>query len=249
MPREINRGALAEATEADKSAAEQQPDLSTKSEMKWPATSSNKYGVIYADPPWPFKTYSAKGEGRGAICHYQCMSLKKLAALPVTDVAARNSVLLLWVVDPHLPAAPDLIEAWGFEFRTVGFYWAKINRSADPDQLSAADFFAGLGYWTRANVEQCLLATRGKPPRMAKDVRRLVISPRRQHSRKPDEIYGRIERLTRGPYLELFARQSRPGWDQLGAETGLFDNGPVKTRKRPSRFSPRMCNTSRGDAA
>jgi N6-adenosine-specific RNA methylase IME4 len=138
-----------------------------------------------------------------------------------------------------LPAAFDLIKAWGFEFKTVGFYWAKINRSADPEKLSETDFFTGLGYWTRANVEQCLLATRGHPPRMAKDVRKLVISPRREHSRKPDEIYGRIERLAKGPYLELFARQTRRGWHQFGKETGLFDAGPVKTRRKPSRLTRR----------
>jgi N6-adenosine-specific RNA methylase IME4 len=197
----------------------------------------NKYGVIYADPPWFFKNYSAKGEGRNAISHYPCMSPKELAALPVPDLAAKDSILLLWAVDPLLPVALEIIKAWGFEFKTVGFYWAKINRSADSGQLSETDFFTGLGYWTRANVEQCLLATRGHPTRMAKDVRRLLISPRREHSRKPDEIYGRIERLARGPYLELFARQSWLGWDQLGAETGLFDHGPVETRKRPSRLT------------
>jgi N6-adenosine-specific RNA methylase IME4 len=88
----------------------------------------------------------------------------------------------------------------------------------------------------RANVEQCLLATRGSPPRMAKDVRRLVISPRREHSRKPDEIYGRIERLARGPYLELFSRQSREGWDAWGYQPVLFDEGTVPTRNRPSHM-------------
>jgi N6-adenosine-specific RNA methylase IME4 len=152
----------------------------------------NKYGV-YADPPWLFKNYSAKGEGRNAVCHYPCMSPKELAALPVPDLAAKDCVLLLWAVDPLLPAALDLIKAWGFEFKTVGYYWAKTNRSADPDRLSKSDFSTGLGYWTRANVELCLLATRGH------------------------------------------ARQSRPGWDQLGDEAGLFDHGPVETRKRPSR--------------
>ena len=91
-----------------------------------------------------------------------------------------------------------------------------MARSSKPysSNLSEADFFIGLSYWSRANVEQCLLATRGSPPRMAKDVKRLVIAPRREHSRKPDEIYNRIERLARGAYLELFARQSRRGWDR-----------------------------------
>ena len=82
-----------------------------------------------------------------------------------------------------------------------------------------------MGYWTRANPEQCLLATRGSPKRVAKDVRRLVVEKRREHSRKPDEIYSRIERLLDGPYLELFARQTRTGGDSLGDETTLFDKG------------------------
>ena len=137
--------------------------LAGTTQMKWPATSS-KYGVIYGDPPYLWKAYSAKGEGRSAVCHYPCMSLKELTAFPVPDLAAKDSVLLLWAIDPLLQAALDLIKAWGFEFKTVGFYWAKINRNADPGQLSESDFFTGLGYWTRADVEQCMPATRGHPP-------------------------------------------------------------------------------------
>jgi N6-adenosine-specific RNA methylase IME4 len=145
-------------------------------------------------------------------------------------------VLFLWATDPLLPKALELIKAWGFTYKTVGFYWAKTNKRANLEALTPEDFFTGLGYWSRANVEQCLLATRGSPPRMAKDVRRLVVSPRREHSRKPEEIYGRIERLACGPYLELFARQSRPGWDRWGDQTGMFDAGPVRTRNRPSHM-------------
>lgn len=122
------------------------------------------------------------------------------------------------------------------------------NREVQPPisaELSETDFFCGLGYWTRANIEQCLLATRGKPPRMAKDVRRLIILPRREHSRKPDETYDRIERLAHGPYLEVFARQSRCGWDAMGKEISLFDNGPVETRNRPSNMvRPRSRTTT-----
>lgn len=199
--------------------------------------SNNKYGVIYADPPWSFRNFSAKGEGRNAVSHYPCMTAEEMQAMPVADLAAKDSVLLMWAVDPLLPAAFDLIRAWGFTFKTVGFYWAKTNRKADLTGLTERDFFTGLGYWTRANVEQCLLATRGHPPRMAKDVRKLLISPRREHSRKPDEIYDRIERLAGGPYLELFSRQTRKGWDQLGTETGLFDGGAVDTRRFPSNLT------------
>jgi N6-adenosine-specific RNA methylase IME4 len=197
----------------------------------------NGYGVIYADPPWNFKNYSEKGTGRNAIAHYPCMDLKQLAAMDVARFAAKDCALFLWATDPLLPKALDVIKAWGFEFKTVAFYWAKTNKKANLASLSESDFFCGLGYWTRANVEQCLLATRGKPPRMAKDVRRLLISPRREHSRKPDETYDRIERLARGPYLELFSRQTRAGWDALGKEVALFDKGSVETRNRPSSMA------------
>ena len=195
----------------------------------------HKYRVIYADPPWRFRNYSVKGEGRNAICHYDCMDFEDLCSKPVNRWAANDAVLLLWATDPFLPKAIELISAWGFTYKTVGFYWVKTNRSADLTGLSESDFFTGLGYWTRANVEQCLLATRGRPSRKAKDVRRLVIDRRREHSRKPDSIYDRIERLLDGPYLELFARKTRQGWDAWGDQSGLFDNGSVPTRKRKSK--------------
>ena len=85
------------------------------------------YGVIYADPPWTFQTHSDKGKGRSAEAHYDCMSLADIKALPVADMAAQDCVLLLWVTDPHLRNAFDVIEAWGFAYKTVGFYWAKAG--------------------------------------------------------------------------------------------------------------------------
>ncbi|MFQ5784780.1 MAG: MT-A70 family methyltransferase [Alphaproteobacteria bacterium] len=192
------------------------------------------YSVIYADPPWTFATYSAKGKGRSPEAHYSCMSFDDICRLPVASLAASDTILLLWVTDPLLPRGLDLIEAWGFEYKTVGFYWVKRNKKSRKPTVSEDDFFTGMGFWTRANPEQCLLATRGHPKRLARDVRRLVVSPRREHSRKPDEIYDRIERLAAGPYLELFARQRRKGWDTWGDQDGLFDAGPVATRKWPS---------------
>lgn len=195
---------------------------------------NKKYGVIYADPPWNFRNFSAKGTGRNACSHYDCMDAKAIARLPIGDIAAKDCALFLWATDPLLPEALEIISKWGFTYKTVAFYWAKTNRSADLTKLSPKDFFVGLGYWTRANVEQCLLATKGKPPRLAKDVRRLVVAPRREHSRKPDELYGRIERLVGGPYLELFSREKRKGWDAWGLQAGLFDRGAIKTRRQPS---------------
>ena len=141
-----------------------------------------RYSAIYADPPWSFRTWSTKGTGRSALSHYDCLDFPALAALPVAQLAAPDCVLFLWATDPFLPRALELIRAWGFEYKTVGFYWVKLNAAPKHD----SDYFTGLGYWTRANPELCLLATRGKPARLAKDVRRLVVEPRREHSRKPD---------------------------------------------------------------
>jgi N6-adenosine-specific RNA methylase IME4 len=191
-----------------------------------------RYGVIYADPPWSFRNWSAKGTGRNAVSHYDCLDFKTLARLPVPDLAADDCALFLWATDPLLPRAFELIQAWGFEYKTVAFYWVKLNAKAKHD----ADFFTGLGYWTRANPEQCLLATRGSPARQAKDVKRLVVEKRREHSRKPDCIRDRIERLVAGPYLELFGRETKKGWYCWGKEAGLFDAGTVPTRRQPSRL-------------
>ena len=173
-----------------------------------------KYGAILADPAWHFAVRSAKGEGRSALQHYNIMSHADIAALPVADYAAPDCVLFLWTIDTHLPRALDLIKAWGFTYKTVGFYWTKRNKGGSP--------FTGMGYWTRANPEKCLLATRGKPKRVDKGVARWIDAPRREHSRKPDEIYDRIERLVDGPYLEMFARQTKAGWDSWGNETEKF---------------------------
>jgi len=191
-----------------------------------------KYGVILADPPWSFRNWSAKGTGRNAVSHYDCLDFSALAALPVSDLAADDCALFLWATDPLLPRAIELVEAWGFDYKTVAFYWVKLNSAAKH----GADFFTGLGYWTRANPEQCLLATRGKPSRQAKDVKRLIVEKRREHSRKPDCVRERIERLVKGPYLELFARETKPGWDCWGNQAGLFDGGAVATRRQSSRL-------------
>ena len=183
-----------------------------------------EYGTIYADPPWHFKTYSAAGMGRSAAAWYDTMTLDEIMALSVENLSAPDSVLVLWTTDPFLRIAFDVIESWGFKFKTVGFYWVKTPVS-----------WFGTGYWTRANPEQCLLATRGSPRRLSADVPKLVMSPRREHSRKPDEMYDLIERLCTGPYIELFARQKVPGWDALGNEAEI---GPRKTRRWGSSHGP-----------
>ncbi|MDX6750003.1 MT-A70 family methyltransferase [Geminicoccaceae bacterium 1502E] len=204
-----------------------------------PPPRAGEYRTIYADPPWTFRTWSDRGKGRSPEAHYDCMSLDAIKALPVADWAAPDAVLLMWATDPLLPRALEVIAAWGFTYKTVGFYWAKLRQGVDPAAMSERDFFTGMGFWTRANPEMCLLATRGKPRRRAGNVKRLLVSPRREHSRKPDEAAERVEALCEGPYLEMFARSSRPEWDVWGQQAGLFDQGPVRTRRRPSVEPPR----------
>lgn len=190
---------------------------------------TSRYKAILCDPPWRFNVRSEKGTGRGAIAHYPVMSLKDIKALPVQDWAADDCALFLWAIDPMLPQALEVIEAWGFTFKTVAFYWVKQNKDGSP--------FTGLGYWTRANAEQCLLATRGRPRRLARNIKRVHLSLRREHSRKPDAIADEITRLVAGPYLEMFAREARAGWEAMGNQTDLFNEGAVETRNRPSNMS------------
>lgn len=173
------------------------------------------FACIVADPPWRFVTYGPGGKGRSPEQHYPTMDLAAISALPVATLAAPDCALLLWAVDPMLPAAMALGEAWGFAFKTVGFYWAKTD--------GRGGFPMGTGYWTRANPETCLLFTRGAPRRYSRAVPRLIVSPRREHSRKPEEAFERTEQLLGGPYLELFSRTSRPGWAAWGRDVGMFD--------------------------
>lgn len=189
----------------------------------FPELPRRSFGCIAADPPWTFETRSDKGKGRSAEQHYGCMSFADICALPVAELARPDAVLFLWVTDPMLFKARELIEAWGFTYKTIGFTWAKLNRGWCAEESFGADnFFTGMGYWTRSNPEQCLLATRGHPKRLHKDVRQLIVDARREHSRKPDQAYDRMRRLVPGPYLELFARTGRPHWHSWGNETHKF---------------------------
>jgi len=173
----------------------------------------SEYPVILADPPWRFEVWSKNvgKSGRSPDKHYSTMTTEELCGLsiPATD----DSVLFLWACWPTLPDAMQVIEAWGFEYKTVAWVWVKLNKNS-------MGFFHGLGYYTRANTEPCLLATRGKVPKpKARDVQALICSPIREHSRKPDEQYEKIERLyPQGPYLEMFARRTRPAWHVWGNE-------------------------------
>lgn len=192
--------------------------------------------MIYADPAWRFTTRSAKGANRpgSAGSHYPTMSLAEIKAQPVADVCAPDCHLFLWVTGPHLDQGFEVLKAWGFKYSTVAFVWVKLlRRFADAAPLFydvARDFHVGQGYTTRSNVEYVLLGRRGKPRRMGKGIRQLIVSPLREHSRKPDEIRTRVAAYAGDvPKLEMNARQAWPGWDQWGNEVEKF------TAVRPRR--------------
>lgn len=188
------------------------------------------FGAILADPPWHFRFYAASANpesDRSVERHYATMGLADIKALPIKEVAAADAHLFLWTTGPHLPLALEVMTSWGFTYSGIAFTWLKLRRTFTPEQLKYVTnierhFHVGLGFTTRKNAEFVLLGRRGNARRIAKDVRELIFAPVREHSRKPDEAHGRIERYCAGPYLELFGRQRRKGWTVRGDETGKF---------------------------
>lgn len=173
-----------------------------------------KYNIIYADPPWSYNVASKKGTSRGvAERYYDTMNLKDICDLPIENLCD-NAVLFMWATFPNLPQALKVIESWGFKYKTVAFNWTKIYpKTGNP--------IMGCGYWTRANGEICLLATKGKdyPRRINAGIQQAIIEPKREHSRKPDVARERIvDLLGNLPRIELFARQEVDGWDCWGNE-------------------------------
>ena len=197
------------------------------------------FRVILADPPWSFANYSTKGEEKNPNQHYDCVDEDDLRQLPVELLAASDCALFIWCTWPLQPIWQSVIEAWGFTYAGLAWEWRKYN----PD---TGKYAFGPGYGTRKNLEPCLLATRGNPhlkselpgdlfgmgcvPEGVRSVRDWmewwpddeIRATRREHSRKPDEQYDRIETLFDGPYLELFARQRRHGWSVWGNQVGKF---------------------------
>lgn len=146
------------------------------------------------------------------------MTVKEIMEIPVGEAAAKDCHLFMWATGPMLIQAFQVMYRWRFAYKAMGFVWVKLKRGAAEDRLfySVDDLHVGLGLTTRHNAEFVLLATRGKPKRIAKDVREIILSPVREHSRKPDEVYQRIEAYCAGPRLELFPGQPRAGWVQWG---------------------------------
>ena len=174
-------------------------------------STDKKYEIIYADPPWLYRDKRGGLPGYGA-CPYSCMTQQDIKELPVSQLAAKDSVLFMWATMPMLQEALDVIKAWGFKYKTVAFVWVKTNPKS-------GGFVTGLGSWTRSNAELCLIATRGHPKRIARTIKQIIVSPRGRHSEKPKEARERIIQLIGDiPRIELFARQAPSGWDVWGNE-------------------------------
>ena len=142
---------------------------------------AGKYRVVYADPPWPFATWSHKGQGRSGEAHYCTMSHVDLNSLTVGKITAADAILFLWIVQTQIPEAVSLVKAWGFTLKSIAFCWVKgAGLPLFPDDIRTQ---MGMGKWTRAEFEQCWLGTRGNPKRMAMDVRQVILDKRREHSR------------------------------------------------------------------
>jgi N6-adenosine-specific RNA methylase IME4 len=169
----------------------------------------NKYRCIVADCPWSYKNVKTGGTLKsGAAAKYPLMSLDEIAALPVKEIADKNSVLYLWVPVPLKIdiARSDILEKWGFGYKTTVF-WRKLKRN-------------GIGYWYRGAVEECWLCTRGKVTAFRCQKPNVIESVPRIHSQKPEEFFEliepSIEKFDLNPKIELFARTAREGWDSWG---------------------------------
>ena len=160
---------------------------------------NNKYKTILADPPWDI---NQKGK-RGAARHYPLMTLDQIKAMPVKDISEENAHLYLWVPNGLLQEGLDVIRAWGFTYRSM-LTWGKSR--------------LGLGVYIRSSSETILFATRGRAPVKFHGQGSWMFAPVQEHSHKPEEQFAIIERLSDGPYLELFARRRQPGWDVWGNE-------------------------------
>ena len=173
-----------------------------------------KYQIIYADPPWQYKVWSRKSNSRSAESHYRTMNIEDIINLKefINKISDKNCILFIWVTYPCLKEALKVIDAWGFKYKTCGFTWVKKNKKSDS-------WFWGMGYWTRANSELCLIATKGKVKRISKKVHQIIDTPIEQHSRKPAIVRDKIIELVGDlSKIELFAREKVPGWDAWGNE-------------------------------
>lgn len=174
-----------------------------------------RYRGLLIDCPWKFKTWSEKGLGKSPDRHYPTMPTEDLCRLPIGQLAAADAGCIAWATAPMIRDVFRVLDAWGFGYASMGA-WGK--QTMDGDGLAF-----GPGYWFRSAAEFYVLGTCGRIAPSAHDVRNLILAPRGEHSVKPDQIYEDVERLfPGGPWLEVFSRRRRPGWDSFGWYGGKF---------------------------
>jgi N6-adenosine-specific RNA methylase IME4 len=172
---------------------------------------NKKYQIIYADPPWEYTTKSVS-PNRSVANHYVTMGASSIKGLNVSSISDINCYLFLWATCPNLDQALDVINVWGFTYKTVAFNWIKTNKNN-------MGYFFGLGAYTRANSELCLLGVKGSLKRVTASIPQLVVSEVMEHSHKPAIVRSNITQLYGDlPRIELFARRKVEGWDCWGNE-------------------------------
>src|SRR3990167_934679 len=184
------------------------PEVSNTSTPELPTVTEGKYNIIYADPPWRYFEDGLKNQSQ----HYNTMSLEDICALPISELAADDCILFMWVTFPLLDSFMDVLRCWGFEYSTVGFVWAKSTKDKKG-------FAFGLGAWTRSNAEICVIGRRGTIPRQDASISQIIYEPVGEHSAKPAIVREKIVQLVGDiPRIELFARTKTEGWDVWGNE-------------------------------
>jgi N6-adenosine-specific RNA methylase IME4 len=182
-------------------------------------TNGTRFGTVLADPPWRFQNRTGKvAPEHRRLNRYDTMTLDEIMALPVADVLADRAHLYLWVPNALLLEGLKVLEAWGFEYKS-NIVWHKVRKDGGPDGR-------GVGFYFRNTTELVLFGVRGKNVRTLAPGRRqvnILKTQKREHSRKPDEMYPIIEACSRGPFLEMFARGSRPGWTTWGNQADEYE--------------------------
>ena len=171
------------------------------------------YGTILADPPWRFSNRTGRVAPEYKKLHrYNSLAFSEISNLPVSQLASENSHLYLWVPNALIEQGLQVMQKWGFTYKT-NIVWYKIRKDGGPDGR-------GVGFYFRNVTELVLFGVRGSIRTLQPGRRQvnLVATRKREHSRKPDELYDIVEKCSPGPYLELFARHIRSGWDQWGNE-------------------------------
>ena len=179
---------------------------------------NKKYNIIYADPPWHYGSKSAVNNTTGSAIkplsdHYSTMSLQELKNMPIKNMTKDDAACFMWVTDSHIDEALEVLLSWGFAYKTIAFNWVKTT--------SKGKTVANLGAWTMKNYELCLFGTKGSmlKHKQVNNIYQKVAAERTKHSKKPNEVRQRIEKLFGDlPRIELFARETAEGWDSWGNE-------------------------------